>query len=175
MKLFPKFLFVVLMVAFVSSAAFGQAYNKADKTLNAGVGFGGAFFTGESTLPPISLGLQLGLEDKISVGGIVGYAGSSDKFLSYEWKYTYILIGGRGEYHFLDSKHLDAFVGVTLGYNIVSVTAPTGFGGGYSAASSALWYGGNAGLRYYFSPTFGLFAEVGYGISYLTAGVALKL
>jgi len=181
MKIFSKLLFVTLVIAFVASSAFGQAYKKGDKMLNAGIGFGFGFGTGTSDLPPISLGLQfLSLEEKISLGAIVGYASSTDDWgwfgSSWSWKYTYILVGGRGEYHFMDSKNLDGYVGAVLGYNVVSVTTPSGYAGSaYSSAASSLFYGGIVGLRYYFSPSFGIFGEAGYGISYLTAGVTLKL
>jgi len=180
MKILSKFLFVALIVALISSTAFGQAYKKGDKMLNAGVGFGFGFGTGTSDLPPISLGLQfLSLQEKISLGAIVGYASSTDNWgvgSSYSWKYTYILVGGRGEYHFTDSKNLDGYVGVILGYNVVSVSTPSGYSGStYTAAAGGLFYGGVLGARYYFSPSFGIFGEVGYGISILTAGVTLKL
>jgi len=176
MKIISKFLLVTLVVAFIASSAFGQAYKKGDKMLNAGIGFGFGFGTGTADLPPISLGLQfLSLEDKISLGAIVGYASSSDKFYTDEWKYTYIIAGMRGEYHFTDSKNLDGYVGAVLGYNVVGVTTPTGYAGTYTATASGLFYGGVLGARYYFSPSFGIFGEAGYGISYLTAGVTLKL
>ncbi|MBM4176025.1 MAG: hypothetical protein FJ213_07620 [Ignavibacteria bacterium] len=181
MKIVSKILFVTLVIALVSATAFGQAYKKGDKMLNAGIGFGFGFGTGTSDLPPISLGFQfLSLEDKISLGAIVGYASSTDELnlftTKYTWKYTYIIVGARGEYHLLESsKNLDAYVGVTLGYNNVTVTTPSGYAGAYSVGASGLLYGGVVGARYYFSPSLGVFGEFGYGISYLTAGVAVKL
>ncbi|MCX7797708.1 MAG: porin family protein [Melioribacter sp.] len=162
---------------------YAQGYSQGGKTLNIGAGIGLVGLEGDATIPPISVGMQLGLTDKISIGGIVGYAGSSYKFgfltTSYEWKYSYIIVGARGEYHFMKPEDkLDLYTGVTLGYNIVSVTEPDNlpqYGISYSATSSSLLYGGHAGARYAFSNSFGLFVEVGYGIGYITGGVFLRM
>ena len=177
MKIFPKFLFVALIGALISSAAFGQGFKNGSKTLNAGIGIGFATLEGTATIPPISAGLQVGITDKFSVGGIVCYAGSSYKVGgSYEWKYSYIVIGARGEYHFMEpSNKLDLYAGLTLGYNIVSVTQTGGTFIGYSAAASALFLGGHVGARYAVSNSWGGFAELGYGIGYLTVGAFFKL
>lgn len=175
-----KVLLVLLALLFISSmTSYAQGFRNGSKTLNAGIGFGFAGTEGSSTLPPISVGYQVGMTDKISVGGILCYSGSSYKASfgtsSYEWKYSYIVIGGRGEYHFMEpSDKLDLYAGLTLGYNIVSVTAPSG-SFGYTAAGSALFLGGHAGARYAVSNTWGGFGEIGYGIGYLTVGAYFKL
>ncbi|MEW6195012.1 MAG: hypothetical protein AB1521_07650 [Bacteroidota bacterium] len=168
---------------FVSSSVFSQGFTSDGKSLNIGAGLGLAGLAGDATIPPVSVGLQFGITDKISVGGIVGYAGSSYKFgflsSSYEWKYSYIIAGARGEYHFMEpSNKLDAYVGATLGYNIVSVTEPSNlpaYGVGYSAENSALLYGFHAGARYTLGNGWGVFGEVGYGVGYVTAGVFFRM
>jgi hypothetical protein len=176
-----KVLFVLLAILVLSSTtSFAQGFKNGSKTLNAGIGFGFSGLTGDATIPPVSVGLQVGITDKFSVGGIVAYTGSSDKYSfygsSYEWKYSYIIIGARGEYHFMEpSDKLDLYAGLTLGYNIVSVTTPSGTYSGYSAAGSALFLGGHVGARYAVSNSWGGFAELGYGIGYLTVGAFFKL
>lgn len=180
MKTFLKATFLVLLVASVTLA---QGYNKEGKAINIGAGFGLAGISGDATIPPLSVGVQFGFTDKISIGGIVGYAGSSYKFglltSSYEWKYNYIIVGARGEYHFMKpDDNLDLYSGVTLGYNIVNVSEPSNlprYGVTYSATSSYLLYGGHVGVRYAFSNSFGLFAEAGYGIGYITGGIFLRM
>lgn len=170
-------------ILLIASNVFAQGYNQNGKALNIGAGIGLVGLAGDATLPPLSVGLQFGLTDKISVGGIVGYAGSSDKFsilaTSYEWKYSYIIVGARGEYHFMEpSNKLDAYAGLTLGYNVVSVTEPSNlpkFGISYSASSSSLLYGFHAGARYALSNSWGVFGELGYGIGYITAGAFFRL
>jgi len=176
-----KVLFVLLALVVVSSTtSFAQGFKNGSKTLNAGIGFGFAGIEGSSTLPPISVGYQVGITDKISVGGIACYAGSSYKTSfgtsEYEWTYSYIVLGARGEYHFMEpSDKLDLYAGLTLGYNIVSVTAPSGTFSGYTAAGSAFFVGGHLGARYAVSNSWGGFGELGYGIGYLTVGAYFKL
>jgi hypothetical protein len=176
-----KVLSVLLALLFISSmTSYAQGFRNDSKTLNAGIGFGFSGITGSATLPPISVGYQVGITSKISVGGIVGYTGSKDSFNSgansYEWKYSYILIGARGEYHFMEpSEKWDLYAGLTLGYDLVSVTAPSGTFNDYSAAGSALFLGGHVGARYAVSNTWGGFGELGYGIGYLTVGAYFKL
>lgn len=171
---------VLLLIVLFSTQIFAQGYHKEVKNLGLGIGLGSIGIEGDATLPPLSVGLQMGITDEISVGGIVGYTGSTYKWgflgTSYEWTYTHILIGARGEYHFLKgNKNLDAYAGLTLGYHIIGVTEPSGFSGGYTAAASSLFYGGHVGARYGFSESMGVFGELGYGISYLTVGLNIKL
>ncbi|MFA7418824.1 MAG: hypothetical protein WCZ90_03985 [Melioribacteraceae bacterium] len=177
-----KMLFTLFAIALLASAtSYAQGYNQNGKVLNIGAGFGFGV-EGDATIPPLSVGLQFGLTDKISVGGIVGYAGSKYDFgffgKSYEWKYNYIIIGARGEYHFMEPNNkLDAYGGATVGYNVVSVTEPSNLGMGvsYSAASSAVLIGFHVGARYAISNSWGVFGELGYGIGYVTAGAFFRL
>ncbi len=179
--------FLMLIIGFIVSAfslnsVFAQSpYMKGDKIGQVGIGYGFAGIYGSASVPPISVGFQYGLEDKISIGGLIGYTSSSYDLgnwygESYKWTYTYIIIGARGEYHFLESSDkMDGYAGATLGYAITSVSTPAGYYGGYSAGVSYMIFGAHVGLRYYLSPQIALFGEVGYGIGYITAGVAFKL
>ena len=176
-----KSLFTALLVLVLAASLFADPFNKGDKIAQVGIGYGFAFYTGSGGIPPISLGFQYGLEKKISIGGIIGYTSSTEKWGwhndNWEWKYTYIIIGARGEYHFLeDSENIDAYAGLTLGYYIVSVTTPAGYNDfGYSTGASSALFGAHVGARYYFSPKFAAFGELGYGVGYITVGVAFKL
>jgi len=166
----------ILFVVFSSNAQKKSdlSFDGSTSYLHFGVGFGGGFYTGTVTLPPISVSYEKAVTDKISVGGIVGYSSSKYSYFTDEdYKYTYILIGARGNYHFATSEKFDPYVGATLGYNIVSVTAPSG-GGDYTAKGSALLFGAQLGANYYFSPNLGAFAELGYGIGILTIGISAK-
>lgn len=184
-SVFRLFLLIISCVLFLNSPAFSQApYSKGDKIGSIGIGFGFAGIYGDASVPPISLGFQYGLEDKISIGGIIGYTSSSYKYNfggDYEWKYSYIVIGARGEYHFLENvDKMDGYAGATLGYNIVSVSEPTvntayGTFGGYSSQGSYALFGVHVGLRYYFDPKIAVFGELGYGIGYITVGASFKL
>lgn len=173
---------VVVLVLLATGVAVGQnAYMKGDNVIHGGIGFGLAGLYGSSTLPPIHAGYEYGFEDKISLGGVVGYAGSKEDFGGLgEWKYSYIVIGARGGYHFLENNsNLDAYAGIMLGYNIVSSSASTvntGFGSFTASASgSYMLFGFYGGARYYFSPKFAAYGELGYGLGYFNIGIAYKL
>jgi hypothetical protein len=170
---------LVVLVLSVSNVAFGQnAYLKGDKLLHAGLGFGLAGIYGPSTLPPISIGYEYGFEDKISLGGIAGFAGSKYGSSYGDYTYSYFIVGGRGGYHFLENdKKLDAYAGVMLGYSIVSFSKPSALpiAGIYNPGGSYLFIGFYGGVRYYFSPDLGVYGELGYGLGFFNIGVAYKL
>jgi len=172
-----KLLLVSMLVIVAGSLAIGQnAYRKGNKLVHGGLGFGLAGIYGDASLPPITVGYEHGLEEKISLGGIVGFAGSSQDFIGGEWSYTYILIGARGAYHFLENNsQWDAYGGLVLGYNIVS-TSWDGPGVQFGSASgSYLLWGLYGGGRYYFNPRWAVYGEIGYGAGILAIGVAHKL
>ncbi len=171
---------VVVLVLLATGVAVGQnAYMKGNNLIHAGLAVGGlAGVYGDATLPPIVAGYEYGFEDKISLGGVFGISGSKYGFSGYEWKYSYIVIGARGGYHFLENNDkLDAYGGVMIGYNIVSVTAPSVGAGffGYSAGASYMLFGFYGGARYYFSPNLAAYGELGYGLGYFNIGIAYKL
>ena|ERR1035437_856302 len=167
----------IAAIAFSANAQKESAvsFDKSTSYLHFGVGFGGGFYAGTVTLPPISASYEKAVTENISVGAIVGYSSSKyNYFGTDEFKYTYILIGARGNYHFATTEKFDPYVGATLGYNVVSVSAPSS-GSNYIAKGSALLFGAQLGANYYFSPKFGAFAELGYGIGILTIGLTAKL
>jgi hypothetical protein len=65
---------------------------------------------------------------------------------------------------------------VILGYNYAKGEWDGGGNTAWPAPSAGgVVYGGHAGARYFFSPKFGIFAEVGYGLGNANAGLAFKL
>jgi hypothetical protein len=178
---------VVLLVAMVAlpgvASAQDNAWHQKDMVLSAGVGIGLSGLYGSSSTPPIFAAFETGVAEKITLGGLVAYAGSSNDFGYGKWSYTYIIIEARGAYHFLDhNPKFDAYGGLGLGYNIVSssVTWQNSqfqnlYGGVYSASASYMIFDIFAGARYYFSPKFAVQGEVGYGVGFVRIGVAYKL
>jgi hypothetical protein len=170
---------VALLATLQSSAQLGG-------NLNIGVGLGSNFVaSGASTsIPPVSLSYEHGISKHISIGGLVGYAGASVDFPAlggtWKYKYSYILVGARASYHFLVKvPKLDPYAGVIVGYNVGSVTteAPAGYTGPFtppSVSAGGVLVGGHIGARYMFANKIGAFAEAGYGVSYLTLGLAFK-
>lgn len=177
-----KLFSILFVVAVLAGVSFGQGYQKGVNNLNIGIGLGDVYGVyGSQDFPPISVGLQFGIHEKISVGGILGYSSSSYDLggwygKDYKWTYHYIIVGARGEYHFMEpSDKFDIYGGVTLGYNIVSVSEPSGYAGGYSSEGSYLFYGFHAGARYAFTPKIGAYAEIGYGLGIVNLGINFKL
>jgi len=175
---------LVLSVALPGIAnAQDNAWHQKDMVISAGLGIGLAGVYGTSSLPPIFAAFETGVAEKITLGGLIAYSGSSEDFGYGKWTYTYIVIEARGAYHFLDhNSKIDAYGGVGLGYNIVSASVswsdPTYqnlFGGRYSASASYMIFDIFAGARYYFSPKFAVMGEVGYGVGFLRVGVSYKL
>ena len=166
---------------------FGQesTFNKGDKVLNLGIGFGTGLYSGsyyKTSVPPISASFEVGVKDgvidkgSIGVGAYVAYAAHKYDYLGWGWKYSNLIIGARGSFHYPLVNKLDTYTGLVLGYNIVTAkefgTSVLGYD--YSASSSGLTYAWFVGARYYFSQAFGVMAELGVGITYLNIGVSLK-
>ncbi len=168
MKKFMMLLTIVIAVILVTSTAFAQ-YEKGKSILGPRLGIG-VYGSGLS----FGAGYEYGVTNEISVGGLLDYYKYD---WGYGWSYTYLIIGAQGNYHVgqllkWDSK-LDPFVGLVLGYDNVSVSSPAG--SWLSAEySSGLLFGGQAGIRYFLSPTLALYGQVGFGITYLKVGVDFK-
>lgn len=185
-----KFLLFATLFAccFISSVA--QEVKNGDKLLNLGIGFGSGLGYGsayKTTVPAISASLEFIVKDDlfdnkgaIGVGGYFGYsAGKTDVNWSggnYGWKYSNLVIGGRGNLHYSLVDKLDTYAGVMLGYWLSSSkeygTLATGvltddFGGFY--------FSGFAGARYFFNDKIAGMVEIGSGIAYFNVGVAFKL
>jgi hypothetical protein len=115
----------------------------------------------------------------IGIGGILRYWGYSENYIVGKWKYTNILIGAQGNYHFSikQNDQLDPYAGIVLAYDGGSVSY-SGPGRNYPTPShGGLWIGLQGGIRYWFNPNISATARVGFGtLSYgaLELGVDLK-
>lgn len=164
---------LVMLGVFIMSAQFAQAqnYQKGDNLLNFGIGVGGDLGL------PIGLSYEIGFSDKISGGIYAGYSSKTQNVVIADWKWTHIMGAARASYHFnFNVDKLDPYVGVMLGYNYAKGKWSNGGGAGWPEPSAGgVIYGGHAGARYMFSNKMGVFAEVGYGIGNLNAGITFKL
>ncbi len=87
-----------------------------------------------------------------------------------------MLIGPRGTFHYPLVDKLDTYAGLLLGYHIVNWTY-TGNWGGISQdnSSSAVYFSGFIGARYYFTNNIGAYLELGSGsLGLANIGVAIK-
>lgn len=158
-----------------------------DKILNLGIGFGSTLYTGSywsSTIPPLSASFEKIIKDEILEIGYIGvgaYAGLAAYKYNYSffgeewgWKYTNIVLGGRGAFHYPLIDKLDTYTGVMLGFQIVTFKE-IGTATGTNPASSGVVWSWYAGGRYFFNEKFSAMAEFGYGITYLNLGVGIRL
>ena len=159
-------------------------FNKGDKVINLAIGIGNTLYTGSyytKGVPPVSFSYEQGIVDEVfdkGVIGILGYVGYTSykyDYLGWGYKYSNILVGGGALFHYPLVKKMDTYAGILLGYNISSSKEfGTPVGWDYNATSGGIVFSGFVGARYYFTENFAAFAQVGYGIAYLTFGVSIK-
>lgn len=169
-KLFMLSLIAIGIVAFSSETSKAQKYEQGATVAHLGVGLGGGFGL------PISVSADYGWKEKISLGGIVGFASRSENLVTFDANYTYIFVAARGAYHFdLGVDKLDPYAGVLLGYNVASVSLDPDPGPPFNNISAGgAVYGGFLGARYGLTDKIGAFGELGYGMGSITLGLSYK-
>ncbi len=183
---------VIIMVSLlVPFICWGQnAFSAGKSMVQIGGGMGLMGIYGRSTLPPLTVMFDYAASDEISIGFVGGYSSSENLWQDYTYyaisgeyaeigfKYSYTIIGARAAYHFAKSEKLDAYIGGTLGYILVSASAvmPDNIPEYLipKASGSYALYGGFGGVRLFLSPSFGFYVEGGYGVSMVNGGIVLK-
>jgi hypothetical protein len=186
---------IAFVVVFLCSASFvvnaQNIFSKGDRAVNIGLGIG-SYYGGtgySSTIPPLSVSFEQGIIDglldgkgSIGVGGYLGYSANKWETSAggdtYGYKYSYMMIGARGAFHYQFVDKLDTYTGLLLGYNVVgSKLYGDGMGGidTGSATGSGIGYSAFLGARYHFSDQFAAYGEIGYGISALELGISIRL
>ena len=186
MKKFTLICSISVIFILISEFANAQYFEQGNKFVQAGIGFGSPFYVARSnsTLPPVHASFEMAITEAIGVGGLIGYTASKydESFFgtSYSWKYSYLIIGARGAYHFhqfIPVENLDVYGGVMLGYNIANIeyTGPNNsiYENNYNNDSHIV-LAAFAGARYGFSDQFYVMGEIGYSIAWLSVGAGLK-
>jgi hypothetical protein len=137
---------------------------------DAGLAFGGRFEKGLQPMPSLgsgTLGVQVGVD----------YFSWSDRFGgSSDYSFNNLSIGVTANYHFrLTDTRLDPFVGLGLGYENWSCDGPGGIFDYCGTYSSAIYFIGRAGMRYFMSEKLALYGDVGAGAATLNLGVMFRL
>ncbi|HBS88751.1 MAG: hypothetical protein A2W91_04250 [Bacteroidetes bacterium GWF2_38_335] len=181
-------------IALVAWACQSQSFEKGTSVISAGVGIGGNYNASgyySSQSPAIGISFEKGLIEDVGPGIISGGFYLGYKSLTYhynygynnffyDWKWSYTIIGLRGAYHYpLDNEKLDVYGGIMIGFNYCKFSEKTNDPTYYDyqhtySQNSYLNTTFFAGGRYYFTENLGGFAEVGYGIAYLTIGINYK-
>lgn len=180
-----KLLLLALITCSFHIATKAQTFEQGNKYVHLGIGVISpyAYSGSKMGVPPVHASFEAGVTDKIGIGGLIGYTSSTyeNAFLgdSYNWKFSYLVLGARGYYHFTSVDVCDLYVGAMLGYNVASakfestdkdlerfVTEPK-VGG--------VAFGGFLGARKNLGDKFTIFGEVGYSIAYLSVGACFNL
>ena len=175
-----KSLLIVLAVLLVSSLSSAQ-FTKESSYLGPSVGL---YFY--SSVPIIGVNYEYALSGvdlgsgTVGIGGLFRYYSWSDSWFDGTWKYTNILIGVQGLYHFkMENEKLDPFAGITLAYDASSVSwSGPSYGYNPSPSWGGLTLGFAAGGRYWFSPNLAGVVRFGAGSSSYSAldiGLDFKL
>lgn len=164
-----KTIFILCLFAAMVTTAHAQPFQKGTSIIQGGIGIGSNLGGLGNGRPAIAVGYEYGMWEVggpgvISLGGYFGNLGND--FANYN------VIGVRSAYHYngiTDVPELDVYGGAMLAYNNVSVKGLGTFNYG-SGVGLSLYIGS----RYFFTENFGAFAELGYGVSTLSVGVAFK-
>jgi hypothetical protein len=173
-------LFVFLGAFSMTLFAQDQVFQKNDKDLSFGIGFGTPWgIAGYSTvLPPLGVNFDYALRDDWGPGvfGVGGYAGLSSykyTYFGFNANYTTIMLTARATYHYTFVDNLDTYGGAQLGFRAVSSSGDD-FGtfdpGGPNNVVNSLF----VGARYYFSDEFAAYSELAWDIAFFTIGITYK-
>ena len=133
----------------------------------ASASFGGRFEHAVKALPDFGNG-TLGIEAAFD------YYSWSTGGINFNYSVKYIPMGVTANYHFkLDEPKVDPFVGLGLGYNVVTCSGTFVTGG--CAYGSGLYVIARAGGRYFFAPKMALYADVGTGSALFNVGLMFKV
>jgi len=172
-------LFIAACFSLTQLVAQDPIFIKGDKVLNLGLGLGSHYYTSyyKMQVPPVSASLEFGIVDNVVEKGSIGvgpYLGFfSSKYANY-WRTSNLVLGVRGNFHYPLLNKLDTYTGLLLGYNIISYKDLGDAVGTYSGSTSGVAWSWFIGGRYYFKDNIAGMLELGYGISYLNLGIALK-
>ena len=128
-----------------------------------GIGAYGGFYTGETeniSLPSIQLDSILSDPGSI-LGGLTG----NNNNLTSTYRVNVVTVGGFLTYHFFKLEKLDTYTIIRGGYNNVSIIEDGARNNDFIGAQvPQLEYFAGAGARYYFTPNFAVYGEVGNSI-----------
>ena len=180
---------LICLVLFAASVKNSSAqFEVGDNIIGAGIGFGSSLLGSgaySNSTPGLSVQYERGNWDVggpgvISLGGYLGYKSYTYDNIYYDARWTYVILGLRSAYHYtgFDNKQWDPYGGLMLSYSFADYS--------YESNITGFQYGGDTygnhmslslylGSRYYFSSQWSAFAELGYGISFLSLGAAYKI
>lgn len=181
-----------------------HCFDEGTRIINVGIGFGGINYYGKwasgyvyRSTPAFSITYEQAWPKKLGpgylgVGAYLGFKHAQSRYEDYyfgssyyyQHSWNHFMIAARGVYHWdvLNAKNAEVYGGVLIGarittYSYDSNSGSAGYYTSYKRNDGGVWpvYTLFAGARWYFVPKVAVFAEAGYGISYLTGGVSFKI
>jgi hypothetical protein len=194
MKIKGSLLFAVFLMAFTMRSFSQDNFTEGTNMINFGVGFGNLYYSGLgagydfTSTPALTVSLDHSfkkieeIQGTIGLGGLIGFQSSSSRYNNsfgyYKYHWNNFILAPRASYHagFINTDKFDLYGGIMLGVRIESVTYFSSYGAADLNNYGGLVFtgGGFVGGAYYFTNSIGAFAELGYDISYLKIGLALK-
>lgn len=166
-----------------------QVIAKGDKIINIGIGFLKQLPGSNSeklTMPPIPISFEYIVKDDLfegngalGLGGFIGYSAAKQDYYSWTNKSSRFIFGARGYVHYALIEKLDTYGGILLGYK--SDVASFKYNEEQTNYPNQKFTDGTptlnifAGCRYFFNDKIAGIAELGWGMSIVTIGVAVKL
>ena len=176
---------IFLSVSLCLIAAIGvnaQVIEKGNVIVTAGFGFS-SYHTGNgfsSSSLPLNAAIEYCIVDNmidgnaaIGVGGYLGYAADKLNVFPNVVKRSHTVFGAKGYFHYQFFENLDTYGGLMLGYHSLNITTTPSnytYHGNSSGTTASLFLG----ARYFFNDNLGAFIELGYGVTAIELGVALK-
>ena len=178
--------FLIMLFIFLN-CVLAQTSSDKKSILQGGLGISPLGLFGSARGIPISASFSYRMLKNVSLGMYFGWS-SSRQVLFQEipyfdipesgFNYRYASVMAKGSYHvdIAGNKNIDAYGYVLLGYCIVSASW---FGLEHlyvEGKGSFFGYGLGAGIRYFFTPSIGIYGEASYGdgINLLGFGIAYK-
>lgn len=180
-----------------------KCFDENTHIINIGIGFGSRtyhpYYKGNGysygRTPAFSLTYEQAYPKKLGPGylGVGAYLGYQYEYYKYDYaywfsntyyyhhKWSHFMVAARAAYHWdvLNFENAEVYGGVIAGLRFQIHSYETNDPDNkdpYSYTNSFVYpaYSLFAGARWYFAKNFGLFAEAGYGISYITGGFSIK-
>lgn len=127
----------------------------------------------------LSVQAEFGVHDYVGVGITTGIGGRNYRYGG--GGILYVPVGVVANFHFyqliedktskdIHGDKLDLYAGLNVGSGLA-----VGFPASKNSLGGLLFVGPQVGVKYFFKPKFGVYAEFGYGKTLIEAGVSLKL
>ncbi|RMG85815.1 MAG: hypothetical protein D6714_05305 [Bacteroidetes bacterium] len=171
-----------------------QVFDKGNFNLSIGYGVVPVYLMDKATteVPPLSARLGYGVTKTFNISLYAGFASATSRPNLYgdgiltQYENKSLMAGLRGELRAPRSDRFDIYGGFMLGYTHpfvreVSVEdgslieRPEGTPRRFRKPEGKVLFSGFVGGTWYINRRFGIFAEAGYGISLLNAGLSVKL